>query len=77
LGLVAGPDWFRAPTLLAALGVGVATVLAPWLMLQPGMGAGLFARRAARPWQVRFHSFLTHALFGLGLYASAVLINHF
>ena len=77
LCLVAGPDWFRAPTLLPALGVGVATVLAPWLMLQPGMGAGLFARRAARPWQVRFHSFLTHALFGLGLYASAVLINHF
>jgi len=40
------------------------------------MGAGLFARRAARPWQVRFHSFLTHALFGVGLYASAVLVNH-
>ena len=77
LWLVAGDAWFRAPTLVPALLVGVATVLAPWLLLQPGMGAGLFARRAPRPWQVRFHSFLTHALFGLGLYASAVLINHF
>jgi hypothetical protein len=77
LWLVAGADWFRAPTLAPALLVGVATVLAPWLLLQPGMGAGLFARRAARPWQMRFHSFLTHALFGVGLYATAVLVNHF
>jgi hypothetical protein len=76
LCVVAGPAWFGAPTLVPALLVGVATVLAPWLLLQPGMGAGLFAWRAARPWQVRFHSLLTHALFGLGLYASAVLINH-
>lgn len=77
LWLVTGNDWFRAPTMLPALLVGVATVLAPWLLLQPGMGAGVFARCAARPWQVRFHSFLTHALFGVGLYASAVLVNHF
>jgi hypothetical protein len=77
LWLVAGADWFRAPTLAPALLVGVATVLAPWLLLQPGMGAGLFARRAARPWQMRFHSFLTHARFGVGLYATAVLVNHF
>ena len=75
LWFVAGADWFVRPTLAPALLVGMATVLAPWLLLQPGMGAGLFARRAARPWQARFHSFLTHALFGLGLYASAVLVN--
>lgn len=74
---VAGTGWFSRPTLLPALLVGVATVLAPWLLLQPGMGAGVFARRAARPWQVRFHSLLTHALFGVGLYACAVLLNHF
>lgn len=77
LRAVAGPGWFVAPTLAPALAVGVATVLAPWLLLQPGMGAGLFARRAPRPWQARFHSLLTHALFGLGLYASAVLIHLF
>jgi hypothetical protein len=77
LWLVAGDAWFQQPRLAPALLVGVATVLAPWLLLQPGMGAGLFARRAARPWQARFHSLLTHALFGLGLYASAVLVNYF
>ena len=71
----AGPGWFRQPTPMPALLVGVATVLAPWLLLQPGMGAGVFAWRVPRPWQARFHSLLTHALFGLGLYASAVLLN--
>ena len=75
LWLWAGADWFSAPALFPALLIGVGTVLAPWLLLQPGMGAGLFARKAARPWHVRFHSLLTHALFGLGLYASAVLLN--
>src|SRR5205085_3323005 len=70
-----GSAWFAAPTPAPALLVGVVTVLAPWLLLQPGMGAGLLARRAPRPWLARFHSLLTHALFGLGLYASAVLIN--
>jgi 4-amino-4-deoxy-L-arabinose transferase-like glycosyltransferase len=77
LWLVAGDAWFQQPRLAPALLVGVATVPAPWLLLQPGLGAGVFARRAARPWQVRFHSFLTHALFGVGLYATAVLVNHF
>jgi len=75
LWLCAGDAWFLAPTPGPALVVGVATVLAPWLILQPGMGAGLFARRAAKPWQARFHSLLTHALFGLGLYLTALLLT--
>lgn len=74
LWLFAGDAWFHAPTLPPALAVGVVTVLAPWLILQPGMGAGLFARRAAKPWQARSHSLLTHALFGLGLYLTALLL---
>ena len=77
LWLFVGDAWFLAPTLPPALGVGVITVLAPWLILQPGMGAGLFARRTGKPWQARFHSLLTHALFGLGLYLGASLLAHF
>jgi hypothetical protein len=77
LWLFVGDGWFRAPTLPPALAVGVTTVLAPWLILQPGMGAGLFARRAGKPWQARFHSLLTHALFGLGLYLGASLLARF
>jgi len=73
----AGPAWFSRPTPGPALLVGVVTVLAPWLLLQPGMGAGVFARHAPKPWQARFHSLLTHALFGLGLYLTTMLLARF
>lgn len=68
LMVVAGAGWSRDPRFLPALGVGVATVLAPFLLMQPGMGAGLAARRTPRPSAARMHSLLTHAIFGVGLY---------
>lgn len=66
-----GPAWFAHPRLGPALIVGVATVAAPYLLMQPGMGAGLAARRSPNPSSARLHSFITHALFGVGLYAMA------
>lgn len=70
-----GQAWLRAPTLPPALAVGVATVLAPFLLMQPGMGAGLAARRTPRPGAARLQSLLTHAVFGLGLYLAAVALR--
>ena len=69
---LAGRDWLQAPTVAPALAVGVATAAAPFLLLQPGLGAGLFARRAPRPWPVRVHTLAGHAIFGLGLYLAAL-----
>jgi len=63
-----GLDWLHRPTLAPALVVGLATVAAPLLVMQPAMGAGLAARRAPRPGAVRLQSLLTHAVYGLGLY---------
>ena len=71
LALVAGSGWFQRPTLLPALLVGIATVAAPFLLMQPGMGAGVAASRTPRPWTARLHSLLMHAIFGLGLYLMA------
>lgn len=68
---IAGSEWLRDPTLVPALAVGVATVAAPFLIMQPAFGAGIAARRAARPWIARLHSVLMHAVFGVGLYAAA------
>lgn len=65
-----GLAWVRQPTLGPALLVGIATVAAPFLLMQPGMGAGIAARRAPRPNAVRVQSLITHAVFGLGLYAA-------
>ena len=73
LVVVAGASWCRAPTFLPATVVGVSTVLAPFLLMQPGLGLGVFARRAARPTAARLHSLLTHALFGVGLYFAGTL----
>lgn len=68
-----GLDWVRAPTLLPALAVGLGTVAAPFLLMQPGMGAGLAARRAPDPAAARRQSLVTHAVFGLGLYVAGWL----
>jgi hypothetical protein len=70
-----GVDWANAPTLFPALVVGLGSVAAPLLLMQPGMGAGLAARRLPRPGAARLQSLTTHLIFGLGLYASAWLLN--
>ncbi len=71
---LAGPDWQLQPRLLPSLGFGVATVLLPFLILQPALGAGIASARTPRPGAARLRSLLTHAVFGLGLYQSAYLL---
>lgn len=65
-----GLEWIRHPTPGPALLVGVASVAAPFLLMQPGMGAGVFARRAPKPAAARLQSLATHFAFGIGLYAA-------
>ena len=74
LGLC-GLEWAQAPALAPALAFGIASVAAPFLLMQPGMGAGIAARRTPRPGAARLQSLVTHAVFGFGLYAAATLIN--
>ena len=66
-----GAGWYQAPTPGPALALGIGTVLAPFLLMQPAMGAGIAASRAPRPGRARFHSLVNHAMFGLGLYLAA------
>ena len=65
-----GLAWVHQPTLGPALLVGIGTVAAPFLVMQPGMGAGVAASRTARPAAARLQSLITHTIFGLGLYAA-------
>jgi hypothetical protein len=65
-----GLAWIHRPTIGPALLVGICTVAAPFLVMQPGMGAGIAASRTPRPAAARFQSLVTHAIFGLGLYAA-------
>ena len=66
-----GLEWSCSPTLGPALIVGIVTVAAPLLVMQPGMGAGIAASRTPKPAAARLNSLLTHAIFGFGLYLAA------
>lgn len=70
-----GVEWARQPTLGPALIVGLGSVVAPFLIMQPGMGAGVAASRTPRPNAARFQSVVTHTVFGLGLFVAAFLLN--
>jgi hypothetical protein len=69
-----GPEWARSPTIWPPLIVGLATIAAPWLVMQPAMGLGVAASRAPRPGAARIRNLATHAAFGIGLYATAVAL---
>ena len=75
LPMCRGDAWLQDPTPIPALLLGVGTVAAPFLLMQPGMGAGVAASRTARPGRARLHSLLNHLVFGAGLYVSAVLVR--
>ncbi|QIL90679.1 DUF2938 domain-containing protein [Microbulbifer harenosus] len=72
-----GNDWVAAPRLSEALAFGLATVLLPFFVMQPALGAGIAAARTPRPMRARLLSVLTHGAFGVGLWCSAVLANFF
>jgi polyferredoxin len=66
-----GVTWAQRPTLGPALAVGIGTVVMPFLLMQPGMGAGIAGSRTPNPFSTRLHSLANHVVFGLGLYAAA------
>ena len=68
---IQGTDWLRQPTLLPALAVGVGTVVVPWFLMQPAMGAGFAASRTPAPLKNCLRSVANHAVFGAGLYVAA------
>ena len=68
---VTGVGWAHAPSPGPALAVGLASVAAPFLVLQPALGAGVAASRTPRPNAARRRSVATHLVFGVGLYLAA------
>ncbi len=68
-----GQQWVSQPTFAPALLAGLVSVAAPFLILQPGMGAGLAASKTPHPGAARLRSLLAHTAFGIGLYLAALL----
>ena len=71
-----GAGWLENPTWGPALTVGVSTVVFPWCVLQPALGAGIAGSRTATPIKNALRSLATHAVFGSGLYLSTAVLAH-
>jgi hypothetical protein len=69
-------DWLARPTVLPALLYGIATVVFPFFIMQPSLGLGIAASRTPNPAQARLKSLVTHTVFGVGLYVSALALSY-
>lgn len=70
---IAGVEWMERPTVIPPLFVSWVTLVAPFFVMQPAMGAGIAASRTPRPNVARLRSVVTHTVYGLGLYVSALI----
>lgn len=71
---VAGIRWAHEPTPWPALAVGLGTIVAPWFVMQPGMGAGIAGSRTPNPRATRFRNLATHTVYGVGLFLGAAAL---
>lgn len=70
-----GAEWVRSPTIVPAMLIGLGTILAPWFVMQPAMGAGIAGSRTPDPRATRLRNLGTHAVYGVGLYVSALALS--
>lgn len=70
-----GLHWMHQPTSVPALMFGLLTVAVPFFVMQPAMGAGIAASKTATPNVNRLRSVVNHAVFGAGLYISALIFE--
>jgi hypothetical protein len=75
LALIVGDGWFAAPTFLPAWILGIVTVGAGWFLLQPGLGIGVAASKLPNANKVRVLNLVSHTVFALGLFGTALLIR--
>jgi hypothetical protein len=68
-----GLAWARSPSLPPALFIGIVTVAAPLLVLQPAMGAGIASSKTPTPVLNSIKSLVTHTVYGFGLYLAALV----
>jgi hypothetical protein len=74
--ILAPVDWIIHPILLPALLYGICTVIFPLFILQPSLGLGIASSNTPNPAQARIKSIMTHIIFGVGLWLSAIVIKY-
>ncbi len=72
---IVGRAWSQNPSPMPAVLVGLMTVFFPLFVMQPAMGSGFAASKTPAPLKNCLRSIVNHAIFGLGLYVSAVVLE--
>ncbi|ENW78896.1 hypothetical protein F909_03213 [Acinetobacter sp. ANC 3929] len=75
--LIVGDVWLRQPQFFPAFNFGLITILIPFLIMQPAMGAGFASAKTSKPLMNCLRSLINHSLFGCGLYLTAQLLQRF
>lgn len=75
LFIVYGKEWIEEPMLFPAVLIGLITVVAPLFIMQPAFGFGIASSKLPSPNMRRIKSLMTHLIYGIGLYISALLVN--
>ena len=76
MAVLGGPGWIAHPELMPALAVGLGTIVLPFFVMQPAMGAGIASSRTPTPLRNGVKSLANHTVFGLGLYIAATVFAH-
>jgi hypothetical protein len=76
LVLFTSGSWLDHPSFLPALWVGIGTVPIPYFIMQPALGLGIAASKTPHPTQARLKSLMTHTVFGVGLYLTALPVSY-
>ncbi|WP_241127557.1 DUF2938 domain-containing protein [Novosphingobium terrae] len=69
-----GKGWFRHPTVIPPLIVSWVLLVAPYFIMMPGMGWGLAGAKTPRPNVTRLKSVIGHSVFGLGMFATGLML---
>lgn len=69
-----GIVWLERPTLLPPMILVWVLLVVPYFIMMPGMGMGIAGARTPKPNITRLKSVMGHSVFGVGMYATAVVL---
>lgn len=72
---IRGSGWLKAPDPAAPLILALALLVLPYFVMMPGLGMGIAGSRTAKPNMARLKSAISHSVFGLGMYVTALLLE--
>jgi len=66
-----GTAWLKEPTILPPLILSWVLLIAPFLLMMPGMGMGFAGSKMPKPPITRIKSTVSHSVFGVGMFLAA------